>query len=36
MDVPRKALPYLQEFNSNLGAAPAAERGRPVAYTPFT
>jgi dienelactone hydrolase len=30
-----KALPYLQEFNSNLGAAPAAERGRPVAYTPF-
>jgi dienelactone hydrolase len=30
-----KALPYLQEFNSNLGTAPAAERGQPVAYTPF-
>jgi dienelactone hydrolase len=30
-----RALPYLQEFNSNLGTAPPAEPGRPVAYTPF-
>jgi dienelactone hydrolase len=30
-----KPLPYLQENNASVGTPPVAQRGRPVAFTPF-